>query len=419
MALNFNGITAHLFLAMLSSLALGFLCYLTWKNRLRTFVAAFEERKRPLEERLSFAKEQMAKVAKEVRVSEQRGREMDALYHVGREISKLLSRQDTLEFSREVIRDTLRGPLEAESEGDLQAQEPCFVLMLLDEDDGTFHLGTFSGLELKMAERFEKAMSDPDLAKWLGAESKPLFIAQVASRPELKAVATALPQALALSTVPLLIQSQVIGLVVIFDFGAGHLEVQNTSNLLILASQIAIGMEKAMLYDKVQRLSITDGLTGLFVHRHFQARMEDDIRRAERYKEPLGLLMLDIDFFKNYNDSYGHLAGDAVLKRVAALLKANIGNADFVARYGGEEFAVILPKQDRAAALIKAEKIRKAIEADSFDFEGVSAKVTVSIGLAAFPESAMTKKGLIDKADQALYRAKHGGRNRVEQAQGS
>ena len=217
---------------------------------------------------------------------------------------------------------------------------------------------------------------------------------------------------------PLLIQSQVIGLVVVFDLGSSKPESQDSFNLRILASQIAIGIEKAMLYDKVQRLSITDGLTGLFVHRHFQSRLEEEIRRAERYKDALSLLMFDIDFFKKYNDSYGHLAGDAVLlKRVAGLLRDNIGSGDIAARYGGEEFSVILPKQDKSDALAKAEKIRKAVEMDSFNFEGVSAKVTVSVGLASFPGDAMTKKGLLDKADQALYKAKHDGRNRVEEAQ--
>ncbi len=166
----------------------------------------------------------------------------------------------------------------------------------------------------------------------------------------------------------------------------------------------------------MQRLSITDGLTGLYVHRHFQARLDEEMRRAERYKEPLALLMIDIDFFKKYNDNFGHLAGDAVLKRVASLLKEGLESADFAARYGGEEFVAILPKQDKAQAAAKAEAIRRAVEADAFKFEDQVAKVTVSIGFACFPEDAMIKKGLIDRADLALYKAKNGGRNRVQAA---
>ena len=422
--LFFSGIlSAHACLACFGCLGASILFPLPWTRGQKEFQAAFEGRRQPWAEKRDFAISQLSKIGREVQVSEQRGRETDALYHAGREISKLLSLQDTLEFSREVIADTLLGsavPREkAAGPGPQPApNEPCFVLVLVDEEAGRFRLGTFSGLELELAERFETPLGGQDLMNWLKAQGQPLVIANAASEARLKGIALP-PQLRGFSSVPLLIQSQVIGLVVVFDMGnSPRLDTQDLANLRILASQIAIGVEKAMLYDKVQRLSITDGLTGLFVHRHFQSRLEEEMRRAERYKEPLGLLMLDIDFFKKYNDNYGHLAGDAVLKRVAALIRNNIESADFAARYGGEEFSVILPKQDKAASLAKAEKIRKAVEADSFNFEGISAKVTVSVGLAAFPEDGMIKKGVLDAADRALYKAKHDGRNRVEQADG-
>lgn len=405
-------ISVHWCLASLLVLAVCTLFPIPWTQEEEASLESFERRKMPLEEKRDFAREQMDKVSQDVTFSEQRSREIDALYHAGREISKLLTLQDTLDFSSEIIRDTLQGASASKGAVAAPAESP-FVLMLVDEDGGRFRLGTFGGMSHEMALKFEAPLGGVDLMNWLKTQATPVSVGNAAGDARLKALMLP-PQLRGFACIPLLIQDAVIGLVVVFDFGESlPVEGRDFSNLRILASQIAIGIEKATLYDKVQRLSITDGLTGLFVHRHFQARLDEEMKRAERYKEPLSLLMLDIDFFKKFNDNYGHLAGDAVLKRVAAVLTEQIESADISSRYGGEEFSVILPKQDKAAALIKAEKIRQAIEKDLILYEGKELKVTVSMGLAAFPGDALTKKGLVDKADQALYKAKHEGRNRV------
>jgi diguanylate cyclase (GGDEF)-like protein len=397
-------------LASLSVLALCTLFPIPWTQDEESLLEAFERRKAPLEEKRDFARDQLERVLRELGQSEQKSREIDALYHAGREISKLLTLQDTLDFSREIIRDTLQGE---QAGGDAAPPPAPFVLMLVDEDAARFRLGTLAGIDPELAQSFEAPLGGQDLMNWLKGQGKPLVVVGAAADARLKGLKL-LPQLRGFSSVPLLIQDAAIGIIVVFDFGGGRpMEGWDFSNLRILASQVAIGIEKATLYDKVQRLSITDGLTGLFVHRHFQARLDEEIKRAERYKEPLSLLMLDIDHFKKFNDSYGHLAGDAVLKRVASLLGGPMEGTDIASRYGGEEFALILPKQDKAEAALKAEAIRAAVEAESILYEGQELKVTVSMGLAALPQDAMTKKGLIDKADQALYKAKHDGRNRL------
>ena len=408
------GISIYFCMVSLAALAICTLFPIPWTQAAESSLEAFERRKLPLEEKRDFAREQFEKVSRDVQVSEQRSREIDALYHAGREISKLLTLQDTLDFSSEIIRDTLQGDnaqgMKAES-----GHESPFVLMLVDEDSSRFRLGTFGGMDPELARNFETPLGALDFMNWLKAQGKAVTVSNASAESRLKGL-NLIPQLRGFSSIPLLIQDQAIGLIVVFDFGekpGQSMDGKDFSNLRILASQIAIGIEKATLYDKVQRLSITDGLTGLFVHRHFQTRLDEEIKRAERYKEPLSLLMLDIDFFKKFNDNYGHLAGDAVLKRVAVLLREHVDSADISSRYGGEEFSVILPKQDKELARIKAEKIRLAVEADLLRYEGKELKVTVSMGLAAFPGDAMTKKGLIDKADQALYKAKHDGRNRL------
>ncbi|HHN47010.1 MAG TPA: diguanylate cyclase [Planctomycetes bacterium] len=163
------------------------------------------------------------------------------------------------------------------------------------------------------------------------------------------------------------------------------------------------------------RLAITDGLTGLYNHRYFQDRLERELRHAREVSDCVSLLMIDIDFFKVYNDLNGHIAGDVALREVAETIRSNVKEGDVAARYGGEEFAVIMcdtRKEDAAGA---AERIRLAVEGVSFPSEEVlpTGNLTVSVGVAEFPQDAHDRTGLIAHADRALYVAKRSGRNRV------
>ncbi|MBU2495111.1 MAG: sensor domain-containing diguanylate cyclase [Candidatus Omnitrophota bacterium] len=184
------------------------------------------------------------------------------------------------------------------------------------------------------------------------------------------------------------------------------------------ANEVGIALENIRLYNEVELLSVTDGLTGLYNHRHFQKILGDDLNRSSRYKHSLSLLMLDIDFFKDYNDTFGHPTGDAVLAAVARIIQINIRNTDFAARYGGEEFCMILTETEKSGALLKAEEIRRRIEENQFlnEKKQPTKNLTVSIGVAGFPEDAISKEALIKKADEALYRSKKEGRNRVSGA---
>lgn len=172
------------------------------------------------------------------------------------------------------------------------------------------------------------------------------------------------------------------------------------------------------LNKRLEALSITDGLTGLYNHRHFYIKIEEEMKRAERYGHPLSLIIADIDHFKHYNDTHGHPAGDSVLKGVASCIKGNEREQDMVARYGGEEFTVILPETGKDAALMVAERIRECISGHPFPHKETQpgGNLTISLGVATFPVDSKDVKGLVDKADEALYRAKKGGRNRVEGA---
>jgi len=172
------------------------------------------------------------------------------------------------------------------------------------------------------------------------------------------------------------------------------------------------------LLDKTSRLekeAITDGLTGLYNHRHFYNRLEFEINRAARANSPVSVLILDVDNFKKYNDRYGHPKGDEVLRKCSAALRESVRGVDIAARYGGEEFAVILAETDKKGAIVVAENIRRAIEGLRFsDEEGdATHNVTVSIGVSSYPADTKEVNDLVKKADDALYTAKREGKNRV------
>ena len=165
---------------------------------------------------------------------------------------------------------------------------------------------------------------------------------------------------------------------------------------------------------KLNELSITDGLTGLFNHRHFLLELEAEYKRAIRYRRSLALLILDIDHFKQVNDTYGHPCGDLVLKNLAGLLKRCLRSTDVAARYGGDELAIILPETDKSKASEVAEKLRRQLEKSPFAWNGDSFSITCSIGVAAVPDVGIDNwHSLLESADKSLYRAKGEGRNHV------
>ncbi len=166
---------------------------------------------------------------------------------------------------------------------------------------------------------------------------------------------------------------------------------------------------------RLHQLAITDGLTGLFNHRYFHEKWREEIKRSERYGEPVSLLIADVDFFKNYNDRRGHPAGDVLLRDLSMLLEQNFREVDVVARYGGEEFAIILPRTAKGDAAVLADRIRAQIAEAAFPDREVQpgGRVTCSFGLAAFPDDGGTASTVLERADQALYAAKQQGRNQV------
>jgi diguanylate cyclase (GGDEF)-like protein len=182
-----------------------------------------------------------------------------------------------------------------------------------------------------------------------------------------------------------------------------------------LCRQIARVLDKILLYHQTRALSVTDELTQISNRRYFNQRFEREIVRSQRYVRPLSVIMIDIDHFKAFNDTHGHLRGDEILRRVARILEQNLRKADLVARFGGEEFVVLLPEIDKLHARTVAEKLRQAIASHHFENAHTQplGKITVSIGIASYLEDALQGEDLLEAADRMLYLAKSMGRNQV------
>lgn len=164
---------------------------------------------------------------------------------------------------------------------------------------------------------------------------------------------------------------------------------------------------------RLERLAVTDGLTGVYNHRRFQEQLAAEVLRSQRTARHVSVLMIDVDLFKRVNDSMGHPAGDELLRRLAAVIQGTLRQTDMLARYGGEEFAVILPETPKAEAAAAAERARVAVEEQLNQSGRWTQRVTVSVGVATWPENGKTPEALLVAADQALYAAKREGRNKV------
>jgi diguanylate cyclase (GGDEF)-like protein len=205
---------------------------------------------------------------------------------------------------------------------------------------------------------------------------------------------------------PLKTVNMVVGVLCIYTRPESELDERALTLLSTLGNQIGIAVNNAKLFEEAKSDSIQDHLTGLYNRRSLQMQMEKCVEAAKRYEETFSVIMLDIDHFKQYNDTHGHVEGDRLLVKLAGILLHKMRNSDYIFRYGGEEFLVILPETGADKACEAAERLRIAVEAE--------AGVTISLGVATYQKDAQESASLIKRADALLYRAKQNGRNRVE-----
>ncbi|MEY2667471.1 MAG: hypothetical protein RJA59_109 [Pseudomonadota bacterium] len=215
---------------------------------------------------------------------------------------------------------------------------------------------------------------------------------------------------------PLRSGDQTLGTLVVGSRRADAFDGEAARQLEVIAMQVADALVRARLFEQNERLASTDGLTGLHNHRTFQARLDEQLRLAQRYGKKLSVVICDVDRFKSVNDAHGHPVGDLVLRGVARVLAGEARATDLVARYGGEEFALVMPETDGEGARVIAERMRIRLEEATFPTEAGPLRVTLSLGIATYPDDGAEKARLIEVADACLYHAKRSGRNRSARA---
>lgn len=227
----------------------------------------------------------------------------------------------------------------------------------------------------------------------------------------------------AVFSLPLQVRGTLIGVLSVVRATDVGFTPTDRQSLYSIASQIAVAYDRCKLYTRTKELAVRDELTGIYNRRHFQQMLELEFKRAERYKRHISLLMIDVDHFKKFNDTFGHLKGDELLKQMAKLLRKNLREIDVLARYGGEEFVVMLADTSLSDGINVANKLRELVK-NQLKSEAMPAlvaagpapqpfSISISVGVSAFPECATTPEELLNSADMALYVAKRNGRNQV------
>jgi len=325
-----------------------------------------------------------------------RGRieELATLYDVGKAIGSTLNLQELLNL----ILDMVMKLVGAEKGS----------IMLLDEETQELHIAVGKGLDVDVMEKTRVRVGE-QVSGYVLETGKPLLIPDsMKSSSFLNLKNTKIEQG-ALLAVPLITKDKKLGVLNISKSTPYSLGERDLEFFKALSNQAAMAIENARLYE----MAIKDEMTKLYVRRYFDQRLKDEFRRWRRYKTPITLILLDIDHFKSFNDTYGHKCGDDVLIFLSAAMKDCMRNVDIVSRYGGEEFAILCPEQALDDSKVPAERLRKRIEESPITLAGHEVNCTISIGVASQPGGGESPEEMYENADKALYHAKNTGRNRV------
>ena len=282
-------------------------------------------------------------------------------------------------------------------------------LLFLEKDSGELFFAEAVG-EKGEKVKGVKLKTGQGVAGWVAEKGTPVIVHNASSDPRFFDGVDKISNFVTrnIVCVPVRTKDRILGSLEVINKNNGNFDLDDMLILTALGNQVAVAIETARLYEE----SIADGLTGLYQRKFFELRLEEELKRSKRYKHPLNLVMIDIDYFKKVNDEHGHLIGDEVLKQVAVVLKKNTRLEDIVARYGGEEFVIIMPHTLVENMEKTGERLRAEIE--GMEISGV--RITISVGIGHFDGKDMDfdHRDLIRRADGALYLAKKRGRNRVE-----
>jgi diguanylate cyclase (GGDEF)-like protein len=293
--------------------------------------------------------------------------------------------------------------------------QSAFVLMY-DQKKRSYSQIYQKGFRAKEIQKIKFKVDSP-LVKYFTRHNAPVYIKQLNRQKEFVSYVQKLKELGIFILAPIMYSGRVQGIIATGEKLYGTEFTQTDFELFhVLVNIISISIENSLHYEAVKNLSLTDEMTNLHNYRSFISRLKEEINRAKRNKSDISLVILDIDHFKNYNDTLGHQAGDEALREVGKVLRKTVRDEDIVSRYGGEEFCIIFPGIAKEGITSLCERIRIKIEKHKFYKEKVqpTGSLTISLGGATFPKDAGDMHTIIQKADEALYRAKHLGRNQMQ-----
>lgn len=321
------------------------------------------------------------------------------------EASQELSSSTSLETVMPIVADSVKKLFSVDS----------VAVYLLDEEDVEQSCLRAKGVESAHSEVFTDFNPDA-VSSYLGKvirERKPVMFADFSTEASDEQV---LPLNMDFHSVmisPLMFEGRAIGAMFASYHQPGKYTADRLKFYTLLGTQVALAVRNAQLQEGLSAMATRDSLSGLFTHGYFQEHLGKCIVKAKYANQAVSLMILDVDFFKKVNDNYGHPQGDALLKQLGGVIKSVVRPTDTISRYGGDEFTVTMPESDHIEGVVIAEKIRQAVEEYEFVLGANIVHITVSGGVAAYPEDCGTKKELITKADAAMYEAKKKGRNKI------
>ncbi|MEW6607737.1 MAG: sensor domain-containing diguanylate cyclase [bacterium] len=359
-------------------------------------------------EELELEKEKLQKLLQRLKGNlkeiDKKNQMLNEIYKLSLKIGSSLNLEDELNSIIDVTNEFLKSDL--------------ILISLVDENKQELEFKAKKGNLLSKIPDVNKIKIEESILGQVIRTGQPVSISDLSKIDSNDRLFTSKKGISSLLSVPLIVNEKPIGVFTCVYSKVMEFKEDEVKFLSLIATRAALSINNAQLHDEIRKLAITDGLTGLYNYRYFQESLKREIERCKRIKSSLSLLMIDIDHFKDFNDTYGHQEGDILLSRLAMLLNYHIRQTDIIARYGGEEFVIIATDISLGNTFLLGERIRHEIEKGLLTEEDAyrlktTLPVTISIGIAVFPADALEQKELIKCADTALYEAKNTGRNRV------
>lgn len=349
----------------------------------------FEDRINPLNKKYNNLLEENENILKETEIKKQKLEELSSLFTVSKDIELVMNMDEIILLIKETFNKYF----------------PTFKYILVLKNN---KIAINNGLEkIFLAETFSTTYKE--LINHLFRIARIEYIIDINNDEKFKKIL----KIGSLISFPLFNGKEVVGIIVSVSEEKEAYSPKEIEKIEIICNQFSLGIEKIKSYEVVEIMSRTDGLTNLHLHRYFRERLDEEIKRSSRYKYSFTLFIIDIDNFKKYNDSYGHIIGDGILKELSQIIKENFTQDAIISRYGGEEFTVILPYSTNEKAFMMAEQLRKSVENHKFFIKAISTQITISIGISLCFEGTQNSYKLIDQADQALYHSKRGKKNQT------